>query len=82
MKDIDVKNTIKPRIYRAKKTIMCSTLNSSKVVQKLVEQNKIDYKTFCSWECLKIWNATYCPLQKKYANNILIDVAAGYNVQI
>lgn len=38
--------------------------------------------TFCSWECLKRWTHAFCSLQFKYQYDKLIDIAAGYFVDV
>mmetsp|Transcript_17686 Transcript_17686/g.29799 ORF Transcript_17686/g.29799 Transcript_17686/m.29799 type:complete len:126 (-) Transcript_17686:74-451(-) len=37
---------------------------------------------FCSWQCAKRWAFTSYSVQKKYENGILIDIAAGYTVEV
>jgi hypothetical protein len=39
-------------------------------------------KVFCSWVCVKRWTVHCCPMQMKYQNEMLIDMAAGYAVPI
>lgn len=53
-------------------------------LKKLRDKKSLDSikKPFCSWECLKKWTVAYCPLQHKYQKEILVDIAAGYHVEV
>ncbi|RYH19289.1 hypothetical protein EON65_26280 [archaeon] len=37
---------------------------------------------FCTWECVKKWALGHCPLQHRYQTDILINMAAGYLVDV
>lgn len=39
-------------------------------------------RMFCTWKCLKRWTLQCCPMQFKYQNELLIDIAAGFQVSI
>lgn len=39
-------------------------------------------KCFCTWECVKKYAMTYCNKHEKYNTSLLIDIAAGYPVEV
>ena len=41
-----------------------------------------DIKKFCSWVCVKRWVYSNHPIQFRYITEQLIDIEAGYHVEI